>query len=312
MEDDELNYEIAKAIGFKYDLHGYRKFTSWRDGATTRIVPDYATSVDALAPVEERLRAAGYRMRVTEGMGAFGVRWARGVRPFGTAESTVAPTEARARAEAALAALTHLQPITAEERGACGACGHAAVCHIEDGTYERCEDCLDQGGIAQKPNHQFHPTPDPIESVSVSSDPWVVALDNLGLFGVGETFDAAVADLRSTVSEYRELLETRAGSLGPEMRRHLDWLRCTPLTSESVQPLSPGLKCEECQGTGMDAALHGGSVDVYGPCVECGGTGMVDRALLAAADAYNAGEGGEARRGFIAGAVWADQEANRG
>lgn len=53
----------------------------------------------------------------------------------------------------------------------------------------------------------------------------IVTSSVLEEFGVGGDLDTALEDLETTLFEYRDALEARADTLGPELAKHLAYLR---------------------------------------------------------------------------------------
>lgn len=95
---------MTDLTGRKLDL-ALAEATGWVPG----ILPRYSTSIDALAPVEAKLREAGWRIHIMERVTSerhWLVWW---VHDRGDNVELRAPTEARARAEAALQALQVIQ-----------------------------------------------------------------------------------------------------------------------------------------------------------------------------------------------------------
>lgn len=63
LSGQQVDYEIARLMGFKYDLDRFTRVTSIRQGDTTRNVPAYSSSVDAFREPLAVIRAAPYRVR---------------------------------------------------------------------------------------------------------------------------------------------------------------------------------------------------------------------------------------------------------
>lgn len=120
LSDQELNARIAEAMGWAFhDTGTWGWYYNVSDeGAETwgkwKPMPGFASSIDAVKQAEEKLVAAKWFMNVEQGYDAqteapsYFVSWSERIRQYegiGRIETASAATEARARAEACLAAL---------------------------------------------------------------------------------------------------------------------------------------------------------------------------------------------------------------
>ena len=62
--------------------------------------------------------------------------------------------------------------------------------------------------------------------VEKAGDQFVVMDDEIAMYGVGDTIEAAKEDYRNIVKEYFQMLNSRQGKLGPHLESHWRYL-CT-------------------------------------------------------------------------------------